>query len=260
LKKVIRCIFCDRIQPRSREHIIPEWLQVFIGGSTKCRTTGIHVAANHLDIIDERRGSGNNHVYGGTCEDCNSRWMNSMETKARPCLKQLILNEIETGEWSSDNSDAIARWTYKTALMVNCGTNYRQIVPIEHYHHFRETGAPCSGTYVEVAFADTDENSIETAQTQVPLTIRPIKSLDDYAAYRDQSYVIILRLRRILLRVVYWPLNECSILSHDPDAFHRIHPFQGVVPFNFTKKFVNIHQARAILADCSEIVTTDCLR
>jgi hypothetical protein len=82
------CIFCDTSGPLTNEHVIPDWLQGYVGGSEKSTVRAAHLGAIGT-LLSERRASGNSHKLGTVCEACNNGWMSDLESSFSSLLPRL---------------------------------------------------------------------------------------------------------------------------------------------------------------------------
>jgi hypothetical protein len=58
MAKEVVCVFCGERRPRGKEHMIPRWLQSFVGGSTADSYLGNHLAMISPANISSRVQSG----------------------------------------------------------------------------------------------------------------------------------------------------------------------------------------------------------
>ena len=93
------CIFCGNYREKSKEHILPKWLQVELMGSTKGPFAGTHIIFPWPTPVDERKHSGESLVFGNVCKSCNNGWMNDFEVEAKPLLLDVINNNSKAKPW-----------------------------------------------------------------------------------------------------------------------------------------------------------------
>lgn len=246
----VRCAFCREIGDRAVEHVWPRWLQEFVGGDTKGTHTGVHVRESSdgptsigpLEIISRRKQSGESLVYGEICRTCNNGWMNDLECSAAPVLKQLLSGDFDTGQWDSPTSALVAQWAFKTGLMINGSSNYRRLIPPEHFHRFHESGKPPSNVTVDVALNATPKVELCWGQGQVYGVVRRMLDTSFRPEHRENAYTIVISLKHLLLRMCYWPHDNCEVFPNPERTFHRIWPYSADVPFNFTERRTTLEQ------------------
>ena len=81
-------------------------------------------------------------VCGEICQDCNNGWMSQLETEAKPHLISLIGGDIVGAEATR----VIARWTAKTACVMNIAMPYR-LLWNRHDRHAISNGLPPNTNY-----------------------------------------------------------------------------------------------------------------
>jgi hypothetical protein len=124
------CLLCgDLLQSKrsaqnakSDEHIIPAWLQKHLG-IVGDPVTPVRVRTEDRRIIDGRRHVIGAFKAGTVCYDCNHGWMASLEVEAKPILCHLIARTQQFETLSENDRLIVARWTLKTAAVLNrCST------------------------------------------------------------------------------------------------------------------------------------------
>jgi hypothetical protein len=121
------CIFCDAPGPLTNEHVIPDWLQRYIGGSETSTVRGAHLSSIGT-LLSERKGSGNTHKLGTVCGTCNNGWMSDLETAFSQLLPRLEA-DMSPKRFSVAERRIIALWIVKTGIIVHYSSNYRIILP-----------------------------------------------------------------------------------------------------------------------------------
>lgn len=117
------CICCGTPlgNNRTKEHVIPAWLQESLGERyddlTRC------VAESASEQVVERR----QHVFdslrqGHVCGKCNNGWMAELERQTAEVLPALINGARSPLDLSADESLLVSRWAAKTALVLSSVT------------------------------------------------------------------------------------------------------------------------------------------
>lgn len=136
----ILCIFCGQHGPRAKEHIWPDWLLRHLG-LEKSIMANTHFAIDG-GSVSKRRQSASSMVYGGICAACNNRWMSQFESSAKPIIAELISSHSSKGVLLENDAKVLALWAFKTAIVLNAGTPYRNIVSEEHYRYLYKKRDP----------------------------------------------------------------------------------------------------------------------
>jgi hypothetical protein len=95
------CIFCGRAARRSNEHVVPLWLQdwlgikqsEFVSRENIFETQGPVFPGEPLPSMSSKIHRSHAHkslVYGSVCRSCNNGWMSRLEDAVRPTLFGLI--------------------------------------------------------------------------------------------------------------------------------------------------------------------------
>jgi hypothetical protein len=129
------CIFCKADLAdvgRSREHIIPRWLQ------EAWHLPEHFVEPTHFDetgkVMSKRRHTFNSFVAGNVCRRCNNGWMSALEVKCKNLILDLASGRRQILELQNHEALLLARWTAKTAFALHTSANWRPVVPPEHIY------------------------------------------------------------------------------------------------------------------------------
>jgi hypothetical protein len=79
------------------------------------------------------------------CKACNTGWMSDLEDYAKPYLEPPLLGRGIV--LFAEGQRMIARWAFKTALMIACGAS-EEARPVTSYWHFYERGLPSPETRI----------------------------------------------------------------------------------------------------------------
>lgn len=156
-----RCIFCH--QPlagqKSREHVLPQWLDDELGGNLVYYGHGIRGDTSSEFTVtggDRVIGTGRTRVEGRVCSSCNNNWLNDFEVTARPIVSDLVFGRTDARALSSGERDLLASWLFKTLLVaVSSGSGEYGIHACD-YHNFRATGRPGEWLNIYVASLETN--------------------------------------------------------------------------------------------------------
>src|SRR6266852_3789939 len=126
------CIFCNSPLSgiRSQEHVFPQWLLDELGignvsiSPTHFRPDGTVVSTRYHPVDSLREGR--------VCGPCNNGWMSNLEQQAQPFLSPLFTGARTVVELTSKERAILAKWTAKTAFVLNSASNYWKSVPAVH--------------------------------------------------------------------------------------------------------------------------------
>jgi hypothetical protein len=151
-----RCVFCAR-PGSSREDVFAEWIsEVFPGTGTFSmqRSAGRDkTGSRHMGLITR-----------AACRLCNNGWMSVSEKKAKPLLAPVMQGRSAT--WSTTDRETVARWAFKTALMIDRSTAHvrHRVVPADHFHHLYKQQVPPQGAAVDLLhYEPTDATDLSTS-------------------------------------------------------------------------------------------------
>jgi len=232
MKKVI-CIFCNQEKEKAKEHIWPKWLQIRIGGSTKGVFAGTHAKLGVIPI-SERISSGENLVLGTVCKDCNNGWMEKLESEFRPLL-DVLLKKSDKILLNKKDSIILSHWAFKTACVINKGSNFHQIIPNEHFKYFYDNKKLPQNVIVEIGkLGNSGDETLAWRQGKIQFIISPSSESMIYANIAQNSYIISMQINTLLIRIAYWPLKISHYNKSDEDKkkIKRIWPINNKIDFN----------------------------
>ncbi len=222
----IVCNFCGQRGPRAKEHVWPDWLLRLLGleQSTMANT---HLAVDG-GSVSKRVQSASSMVYGGVCATCNNGWMSQLESSAKPIIEELLSSISSKNALLSDETKVLALWAFKTAIVRNAGTNYRSVVPKEHYRLLYKHKEIPSGVYVDLGLCPS-HSGLSALQSQTLIGSLLPEDFGVAAQAQRDLYNITLAVGSVLLRTIYFPLQRYSVVT--PPSFgggaRRLHPSTG---------------------------------
>lgn len=219
MSKYRKCIFCKGTD-LSKEHIFAQWLL------KELQITNNEFTMTHGNIfghsISTRTHTYSNLVNGLVCKDCNNGWMSQLESFAQKHITNLMnLNGItEELAYLNENYNTIAKWVFKNVILLNSATNYRLIVPENHYFELFSGKIP-DGVFIDMAFC---ENDVKLDWRQTPRFFSTLHGDLDYNPYVN-SYHITFQIRRLLFKVVYY--GTSFKIDYENDGVLRLFPTFG---------------------------------
>jgi hypothetical protein len=242
MTKII-CKFCNDKKDKSKEHIWPKWLQKYIIGNTKGNFRGTHIVFAR-GLRSERNQSGESLVFGNICSDCNNGWMAELENEFRPIYFNIESDYSKLNRLSKKERNIICKWSLKTIMMINAGTNYRQIIPDSHYKHlFKYRDLP-KDTKIDIAHLDSKEN-LRWEQSNITMQIvrkSDYEKNDPYDLTKN-SYVITLQIKNFGIKIIHYTgLKEkkYEIPTSNNKKSMRIWPYQKNREFDLKNSFDTI--------------------
>ncbi len=239
----IICKFCNEKKDKSKEHIWPKWLQNHIIGNTKGNFRGSHIVMTR-GVVSERNQSGESLVFGNICSDCNNGWMANLENEFRPVYKEIESDYSKLKRLTKKERNTICKWSLKTIMMINAGTNYRQIIPDNHYQHLFQYRDLPKDIKVDVAYINSDKNLMWEQSNITTATIKTNDSNthDPYDLTRN-SYIITLQIKNFGIKIIHYSgLKEKNyeLLDSDAKKSLRIWPYKKNNKFDLKNTFENI--------------------
>jgi hypothetical protein len=215
-----RCLFCGSARGLTKEHIIPQWLLGELG------LTDQQLRMRHISTLGMTR-SQRTHSFLGlvnamVCEECNSGWMSRLEVAVKDSITKLMhLDDVKNVLGSlADSHETIARWGFKTAIVLNYPTNYRNIVPEDHFHSLYHSRIP-EGVYINLALTE-NADVIQWRQSQTVIMIGD----REYVSRPKDVYKITMQFKHLLLRVCYVSLEDFT-QGHENEASIALWPHFG---------------------------------
>ncbi len=112
MKSLTPCVFCGATGSLSTEHVVPKWVRKALQISEPVQeySGSTYIGAAETLAI----------VFHEVCVRCNSGWMETLETAARPVLGPLLLGAAPgTSRLLDPDQQAImATWAVKTSLLL----------------------------------------------------------------------------------------------------------------------------------------------
>jgi hypothetical protein len=198
-----KCIFCGAVGKLSEEHIIPKWLLKELDLSAKDMARGSHLTLSGI-AKSERTHSVMTHTNAAICQDCNNGWMSRLENSAKDLIIGLMNMDTEAFGSLPGNSEILAKWTFKTAIVRNYPSNYRNVVSEDHFQYLYRSEIP-RGVYINLAFTSNTEKIIQSIQSQ---TVLIIGLPENYFSRLREVYKITLKFKHLLLRISYIPFED----------------------------------------------------
>jgi hypothetical protein len=121
------CWFCESTtNQRSREHVIPRWLQDYLQVS-KQLIKPVRYLSDQVTIGSEwNEYTVENLVVGNICVQCNTGWMSKLEAEFKA---HFVQNKRQ--RMTNEEAEIYAKWFVKTAICLNLSQPYRLLFPKE---------------------------------------------------------------------------------------------------------------------------------
>jgi len=141
-----KCIFCGG-GGLTKAHIFPEWLHLLNHEKTQHHLTEVGVFHTFTPQIRSpalrrtvHQGDSGTRKVRKVCKGCNSGWLGSLETPAKPSVLRLM---SETrGLIDQPMQIALARWLCAIVMLVDASEAALSAVPQSDRDHFRQTTNP----------------------------------------------------------------------------------------------------------------------
>jgi hypothetical protein len=220
------CDFCGHRGPRAKEHIWSAWLLREFGLETSTMdNTHIALAGG---AVSKRVQSASSMRYGRVCSTCNNGWMSELESDVKPILMELISSIDSKDKLVEDEANVLALWAFKTAIVRNAGTNYRSIVPKEHYRYLYEVRKIPPGVYIDLGLCPS-HSSLSALQSQTLLGFLLPEDASATTKLQQHLYNITLAVGPLLLRTIHFPHQSYAVLASPSfeSGTQRLYPSAG---------------------------------
>jgi hypothetical protein len=130
------CLFCKRKinnKNKSKEHIIADWLLEYLNIQDALIRPTIYNPFMDKNTLGRNPHPMSEFKEGRVCAKCNNGWMSELESETMEILKQLMSGRILPKQLSETEKLTIAKWSFKTAIVLNSGSNFYKLVPLGHY-------------------------------------------------------------------------------------------------------------------------------
>jgi len=111
------CIFCGS-RPTTREHLLPSWLRIPLVqrvGGHKPSIHGTRRVDGTLRLRHQKRPFDSYEWVA--CHDCNSGWMQRLDSERKDLLKRLVLSEHAATPLDEGAQELLARWITKLDMV-----------------------------------------------------------------------------------------------------------------------------------------------
>ncbi|WP_404403778.1 hypothetical protein [Pelagibacterium halotolerans] len=233
-----KCIFCGTPHALTREHVLPVWLQEYVGGDEPGEFRGTR--ANFFGMpLDERKASPNSHTLKVVCGECNNGWMSRLEVAFSAILPRLEM-DINPRRFSKTERATIAKWIVKTGIIAHLSSNYRRILP-ETFPISLSRGQAIPGRVRVFGGNVAESKSIRWIQSNLASTVLSRSDLASFDPLKD-SFVFILSIRKVFLGFGWHDLNRNAMnLSLNDSSLHQFYPRPQ--PAQISKVFDDLQMA-----------------
>lgn len=207
-----QCIFCNDLLSgnRSLEHIFPQWLLAFLDIKDEV------VTPTHFDNTGNskstRKHDLNSMLMGRVCKKCNNGWMSELEQKVMKNLSKLITSEIEVIELNQLDRFELAKWTAKTAYLLNYYSNFDRKIPIDHIKLIYKNNDIAKNVIVlaQQHHGESKFYWFQSASWVCETNQEKRKDIEDYL--QKESYKISLQFGKLILLIACIPSDRFSYI------------------------------------------------
>lgn len=193
---------------RSKEHVIPEWLQKYLGIGGAQLQQAIATTAEGT-ILKSRTHAASSFQEGRVCGSCNNGWMNDLETESMKLLKELVDARVSLMSLSDGQRASLAKWAAKTAFVLSHTALLQRTPDVSQMRYMQENrGGIPPGVWVvaQMGPRSTDFRQIQRNQWIHHTGVEPLHNPP------TASYKIGLQFRHLLLLVAYWPEEKSEMI------------------------------------------------
>lgn len=205
------CLFCDQIisGKKSNEHIFPQWLL----DSFEIKTTQIspaHFSFNGDIVKSSRKHNLNNLLAGGICQQCNNGWMSTLKNSVKQNIIDLASDKKLIEDLDQKEKLLLAKWAFKTALVLNHGSNFLKNIPKKHYSHLHKYPNVLPqrvAVFAQQHWSTEKFYWIQGSQWHISSKDSSLnKNIE--SIIKSKSYKIALQFKNLLLLVAYNPIRN----------------------------------------------------
>lgn len=239
------CIFCgsNLAGKASVEHVLPQWLLDHLGIRER-EITPTHWNPQG-EVLTTRQHHVGNLVEGRVCSTCNNGWMSTLEGQAKTLLMPLMEGNTEVVELTQDERLCLARWTCKTAFVLNSASNFHKNVPSDHFSFLYRFQDSLPLQVAVVAQQHHGDSTFYWLQMPFVLTSEQAGGLSLQEAEKlvAASYKVSFQFKKLLLCVAYWPWPNWRFIlwpgihvplwpAKGPVAYYSADPIADGFPWN----------------------------
>lgn len=260
------CLFCGTslAGTRSLEHVLPLWLIEYLGVSDEEMTPTHMNAAGEL--LSTRRHTPRNLVEGNVCSKCNNGWMSSLENQVISIVISLMEGDRVVVDLNEEERFRVSRWASKTVYVLNSSSNFRDIVPLEHFRHLYLDPDSLPRFVTVVAQQHHGESPFYWIQSPSWIAHCPSGQVkpSEIAELSKPSYKVTLQLKKLLIVVAYWPWSDWRMVLwpgihvplwpvRGPVAYHASDPLEDGFPWEDSKlALIAFHMTLGVMAPRSD--------
>lgn len=216
-KKKRACLFCGDTE-LTREHVFPQWLL------DECNIRKAKMDMEHHafygEKISERPLTLNSLINGLICRECNNGWLSQLESQVKPVLINLLNTSDNFVTLLKEHNKLLSMWAFKTAIILNHATNYRNIIPKRHYKYlYKHRRIPENVTVL--LGVSKKMNELNWVQSQ-SVSHKGNESIFNNPRMTD-IYKITIQIKHLLIKVIYSPFYECKY-AHDEIDHIMLYP------------------------------------
>ena len=235
------CSFCGQVltkKTKAKEHVLPKWIHRKLEIEKK-PFQGIHTDMSGLVVKSARSQSMNSLVLGGVCAECNNGWMSDLEIKVAPLFDLFLFPPANKKNITlkKESCEAIAHWAFKTSLVINLASNYRRIIPKEHFSVFYEQRKIPENIVIDISLSPFKKD-VFWRQGQFAKGVIPgeIEVTEAMSKIISTLYVITLDLGGIILRTSWMPTDFLEIKASGDRRVRRVWPFKKEIRLSLAKR------------------------
>lgn len=189
---------------RAKEHAIPNWLIQYLNlKDWSCRSIGY---GNDGYALNSKANIGSQSLLAGrVCISCNNGWMSALEGNVKPVLISLLDASRTLTDLNAEQRILLARWTVKTAYMINHTWKEPPIILPNHLEQLYKGKTSLPNGVTVFAHQHPVSSYIGWIQGRDWPCIYLLSDEKDARAMHARSYRLALQIGNLLLLVAYWP-------------------------------------------------------
>lgn len=233
-KKKRVCLFCGNTE-LTREHVFAQWLL----DEWNIRKVKMDMQHHnfHGQKISERPLTLNSLINGLICRECNNGWLSRIERQVKPILIKLLNHTSDNLiTLLKENHNLLSMWAFKTAMILNHASNYRNIIPKRHFKYiYKHRRIPHNVTVLMGVTKRMTELNFVQSQNVMHYGDDSISNNPRL----EDIYKITIQIGHLLLKVIYSPFYDLKY-AHDDDDHLMLYPtLQIAETFEFAEDLVS---------------------
>jgi len=168
--------------------------------------------------------------------------MSTLEADCKPIIIKLLNNRRLVTTLNKVEREKLSVWAFKTALMINAGSNYRRIIPITHFTHLYRHQSIIKNINIDIGFLP-NRKALEWRQSQIGVGLMRSNERELLHELIQGSYKISMQIMGIGIRLSYSHIEKgvgYKISFNELEKNIRIWPYHKNAHFNVNQEYSSL--------------------